>query len=595
MGLVVFFLATSWRKWPDPLIDFGCELYTPWRLSQGAVLYRDVDCFYGPLSQYFNASLFASFGPSLMVLVTANIIIFMGILASMYFLCRFAWGMGAALAAGAVFVSVFGFSQFAGYGSLQYTGGGNFNYITPFSQETTHGMLVCLLLVLALVRWVEVGGLGWSLLAGVLFGFTPLLKPEIALAAGLPLFAAVLARYRFGRPPTGRSLAVMGCGMILPTLGFVVYFGTQIPWKDAVGSACRAWLLATSTRFTTGDSFQLACLGLDQPWMHFGEQALATLSACLLIMLIAAVAWQVERTAQKWLQFLSVGLLAGGLCWLAFQTFAWGETGRCLPGLMAIYLVACLTSLFWGKNVEKDRRAQMTRLLMAALATAFLARMMLNARIYHYGYYQAALAGIMVPAILIGELPQWIGVGRKGALAIAIGTLALCVPGVVILGARSQDLLSLKTLPVGTGRDQFYAPSPQVDPTGEMVNAVIQALREAPPRQTLLVLPEGVMINYLARRPSPIAPFFYYDTATANGREDRIVEDLGRHPPDWVVIISRGLREFNIERYGDETDKGRQLLGWVKRYYETVASVGGDPLDYREYGVVLLTRKNGVP
>ena len=39
-GLVVFFLVTSWRKWPDPLIDFGCEIYSPWRLANGAVRVR---------------------------------------------------------------------------------------------------------------------------------------------------------------------------------------------------------------------------------------------------------------------------------------------------------------------------------------------------------------------------------------------------------------------------------------------------------------------------------------------------------------------------------------------------------------------------
>ena len=31
----------SWGKWPDPLIDFGRELYLPWRTTQGAVLFKD--------------------------------------------------------------------------------------------------------------------------------------------------------------------------------------------------------------------------------------------------------------------------------------------------------------------------------------------------------------------------------------------------------------------------------------------------------------------------------------------------------------------------------------------------------------------------
>jgi uncharacterized membrane protein len=587
IGLVVFFLAVSWRKWPDALIDFGRELYTPWRLSQGAVLYRDVDDFYGPLSQYFNASLFTCFGPSLMLLATANIIIFIGILTSLYLLCRHAWGVGPALAACAVFISVFGFSQFNPCG--------NFNYATPYSHETTHGLLVCLLLVLVLVRWVEESALGWSFWAGLLFGLTLVLKPEIALVGGLSLLAAGLAKCRLGTPPGARALAVMGCGAILPTLGFTVYFATHMPWMEAAGAACRAWLNAVATTRFSGDFLELNFVGLDRPWMNFGEQALATLWACLLIALIAAVAWQVERIARKWLQFLSIALLAGGLSWLGFHAIIWGETGRCLPGLMVIYLVACLVSLLGGSSLEKNHRVQITRLLMAVLATALLARMILNARIYHYGYYQAALAAILVPAILMGELPQWIGVGRKGACVIVIGTLALLAPGVVILCARSQEVLALKTLPVGTGGDQFYAFSPNIDPTGELVNAVSQALREAPPRQTLVVLPEGEMINYLARRPSPIAPFIYYAMATAAGGEDRIVEDLGRHPPDWVVIISRGLVEFNIERYGEQPGEGREILSWVNKNYETAASVGGDPLDNRQHGVVLLTRKNALP
>jgi hypothetical protein len=83
--------------------------------------------------------------------------------------------------------------------------------------------------------------------------------------------------------------------------------------------------------------------------------------------------------------------------------------------------------------------------------------------------------------------------------------------------------------------------------------------------------------------------------ATADGREDQIVADLERHPPDWVVIISRSLIEFNILRYGEQHDNGQQLLRWVGENYDTVIAEGGDPLDYRQRGVVLLTRKNGSP
>lgn len=166
-GLAVLFIATSWRKWPDPLVDFGRELYVPWRLANGAVLYRDVAGEFGPLSAYFHTVLFKCFGTGLMVLVTANLAVFAAISLVIYHLCRRAWGVGAALASSAVFIAVFGFSQFVGIG--------NYNYATPYAHETTHGFLICLLLVMILVRWVREATLRRSFCAGGLFGCPALL------------------------------------------------------------------------------------------------------------------------------------------------------------------------------------------------------------------------------------------------------------------------------------------------------------------------------------------------------------------------------------------------------------------------------------
>ena len=139
-ALTTYCVAISWRRWPDPLTDFGNELYRPWRIAQGAVLYRDMDSFYGPLSQHINAMIFALFGPGMMHLVWANLVVLGGILATLYCLLRRAWGGCAALLASALFVTVFGFPD------------SNYNYVAPYSHETTHGLLVLLLLLLGIIR-----------------------------------------------------------------------------------------------------------------------------------------------------------------------------------------------------------------------------------------------------------------------------------------------------------------------------------------------------------------------------------------------------------------------------------------------------------
>src|SRR3954447_18420296 len=107
IALAIYFIAISWRKWPDPLVDFGRELYIPWRIANGEVLYRELGGHFGPLAQYLNGLLFKIFGLGLMVLVTANLIIFATIVVTFYWIARRAWGAVGAIAGAAVFIAVF--------------------------------------------------------------------------------------------------------------------------------------------------------------------------------------------------------------------------------------------------------------------------------------------------------------------------------------------------------------------------------------------------------------------------------------------------------------------------------------------------------
>ena len=68
-------VALTWRKWGDILVDYGPQLYVPWQLASGAVLYRDV--FYlpgGPVSQYYHALLFKVFGVSFLTLAVSSLV-----------------------------------------------------------------------------------------------------------------------------------------------------------------------------------------------------------------------------------------------------------------------------------------------------------------------------------------------------------------------------------------------------------------------------------------------------------------------------------------------------------------------------------------
>lgn len=578
VGLVVFYLAISWRKWCDPLIDFGDQLYTAWRLSEGAVLYRDVDVLYGPLSQYFNAALFRIFGPGIMVLVAANLVVVGAIIALLYLLCRHAWDWFAAFVACAVFISIFAFSQYVHFGNL--------NYVTPYSHEATHGVLVSLALVLILIRWIENARPLETFLAGGLFGLTTLLKPEFMLATGLITVTAGLIRLRQQRYSISRVAILWMLGAIVPIASFAIYFARWMPWSAAISAAGHGWLNALSPTYTF-DVLQKGFLGFDSPLQHLLEHVSATTLACLVIAALVLTGWVSDKVAP-----ISARLLIAVIAAAVFASLSlfvpWISVGRCLLGLMSIYAVVSILPIR-RSNDNQNCRSQSARLILALLAIAMMARMPLNGRIYQYGFYQAALAGVFLPAIIVGEISNWFGLSRRGHSFVVIFFLALLLPGMVKLTKRSANAFHRKTLAVGSGRDQFYAFDSAVDPTGEMVRELSDLLsnREG---SSLLVLPEGEMINYLARLPNPLRQFFFYAGVTSDGRASAIVDELRSRPPYWVVIISRDLGEYRIERYGEKPESGKEILDWIDQNYKHVARFGGDPLDYREHGALLLRK-----
>src|SRR5262245_32872347 len=99
----------SWGTWPDVLVDFGRELYVPWQLAQGKVLYRDIAHFNGPLSSYVNALWFSLFGVSLRTIVLCNIAIIGLFLGLCYDVLRRIGGKLSAAGACIGFVAVLSF------------------------------------------------------------------------------------------------------------------------------------------------------------------------------------------------------------------------------------------------------------------------------------------------------------------------------------------------------------------------------------------------------------------------------------------------------------------------------------------------------
>ncbi len=586
VAAVAQLLSVSWRRWADPLIDFGRELYLPWQINQGTVLYRDIDANYGPLSHYFNALVFRVFGTGFMQLAWTNLTIYFCILGLLYRVLRLVWGPTLALVGSLTFVGFFSFNQLGGVG--------NYNFVAPYAHETTHGFLALLAIIWGWGAWLRRPSVFKSALLGLLFGTTLLLKLEIIFTAGAIFFVALVlvalskAEPRGGRP--GHAAAMLLSAAVPPATASLVLFETgRFSISQAVLWANVGWTGLVLFPGIAQDPFQATLLGTNAILENLQRLAFAGFASMLALCLLA---WVSERLGRAKKAFYVLGSLLLGIVTLFLSIrLPWIDVATVFPaGLLSLALV-------WIHDARRSAGGPVglpraVGWLLWAAGLALLARMALSPRIYHYGYCQAALAGVLTVATLWGELPRALGL-RGRALSSYLFTLSLILlSGLWTVQSISQRSYSFKTQPVGEGADRFYAYTPELEPTGFLVEDSRKALAAVPGSESLLVLPEGIMLNYLSRRPTPshvytFNPYWLRWT-------DSVLADLKKRPPPFVLVISRDMTEYGIQRFGESPEHGGPILAWVAANYALTRRVGDDALDRSQRGTMILQPRDSV-
>lgn len=133
---------------------------------------------------------------------------------------------------------------------------------------------------------------------------------------------------------------------------------------------------------------------------------------------------------------------------LASLMLPWVELGKVFPAWL------CLAALaeFWrtppvaARSPGDIASADMRWLLLIA-ASAFLTRMALNPRFFHYGYYQAALAGVVTMAAIFRSMPDLLDIRKSGRATYTIVVAVFLVSGTWQLEEISLHTSSSKQRP----------------------------------------------------------------------------------------------------------------------------------------------------
>ena len=566
--------ALSWRKWPDPLIDFGIQLYLPWKISTGSVLYHDVSYLTGgSLSQYFNGLLFKLFGVSLTTLVVSNLLLTAGLLVVVY--RRFLAAADTLTATTICLGIVLGFA-FAEFGDI-----GNYNFITPYCHEIFHGLLLSILAVCALSDLVTTGRLRFAAAAGFCAGLVFLTKPEIFTALALATSAAFILFYFQNKQALliFKSLTVMAAAGLVPDLAFLIYFHHFEDWPASLRSALFAWTPLFQSSISAGFYYRW-CMGLDTPFYHLRMMFVHFFVLVAILALYAFVLKRKPSSNRLFPLFLIAPLLALASC------FDWTDCGRSLPLLM---LVLCAILVI---NYRRFPTPPVFPLLWTVFALGLLAKLGLFCRIWHYGFVLAMPAFAAAIYLLLWLEPLMLKLyGVQRALFRATIGLTLFL-GFTLLLAQSELRYYHKTVPVGRGGDQFLAFEPKIKPAGAAMQVALDWLStNAAPNATLAVLPEGIMLNYLSHRTNPTRYCVWNPAEEEAFGQDNMMAAFTNGSPDIVMLVERDASEYGVKPFGQEPRFGLELRHWLERNYEPVALIGHEPLQRDgKFGIKILKK-----
>jgi hypothetical protein len=171
-------------------------------------------------------------------------------------------------------------------------------------------------------------------------------------------------------------------------------------------------------------------------------------------------------------------------------------------------------------------------------------------------------ATLTIVVVLLGWLPEALERRRVNGWPVRATVLAAIVVAVWAHLFPMRYFFGLKQVTVGWGSDQFLA-----DDRGGALNRVLAVLTIASgPQDTLVMLPEGLMVNYLARRANPTGQLNFTPPAIIMYGEDRMLDALRHDAPDWIGVSNVDTSEYGAALFG--RDYGQLISEWISQQYE---------------------------
>lgn len=540
----------------NPAIDTGRELYIPFRMINGEVLYRDIVNIYGPLAYQLNALLYLIFGATLTPLRIAGIFNSTLIIWIFMLICGeiFPLKNQQENTTKSEFTGEKGYWQLAviplitGVCSL-----GTFNYTLPYSFSMTYGLTAFLASVLFFIKFAQNDEPKFAYLACLFAGCA------IACKYDFFLYAIFLALYILvnKKISTINVLASFACFAIIPAISFGILFMQGMKFFDLQ----ETFALVNAISHTHSlkyfySNFTGACPSISI--LSFG-----IVKTLLLIAIGAIVTF--AKTMCKSDKFLII--LVG----------FFGFTGLIYVGFSGYSLIAIINALIFCIFLKKIYTNKPLYIFMcASILFSFKTFFAVNMDVY--GTYTAPLILLSIGAFLYNadycskkELKTAVNTFFSMLLA---GLLILCgIKSIMTIIPKSQGFLQVTTTNTnnsGNKSTNGVFAYPQVANTLNTAIAYIE--KNTKETDKIVVVPETMYINFVTGRPADnifdsLTPM-YFETFG----EEFVINHFSQTKPEYFILNNRDTYDYGKRFICD--DYGKQFCQFVKENYKNTETFG---------------------
>lgn len=524
LGIVYFFfLNLTFHIGPDPVVDSGREAYVPLAILNGKILYKDIFYFNGPFSPYLNAFIFSFVEFSIQSWKVVNSVLLTLITASIWFLIYLRAGRLNAFLGTLAFIPVFGL-QVLPYGYMN-------DYLTPYSHEMTHSLLLSLWLFICLDIYIKSSKSIYVLIMGIITALLFLMKPEFFLAAlAIPFYLCI-------RCSNSKIWKAYITGFLVIVIIPFIYFSYSIDLLAGLKSLVTPW----SIIFTTDvrhNHFYRQTQGTFYFWANL-QNGLEVLLSYLLF-----IAGSLLSVRYKPFALITLGIFT-----YAYLEPQWYENFTLgLP-----YLFIGLLTWHYIRDSDKKWKFETIFILFSLL---LLAKIFFKSFVYGYGF------ALTVPAFLSLFLFNY----TKHA-TIKWTFIYISLFFTVMFGYRTTKEAAGQRSPISFEEHYFTLDSGfgQFSQLLEMVDKTV------PPTSSLLVFPEGLLINVLTQRVNPVKSTNFMPPEFDMFGEQEILQDIKEGNPDFILLVDYQYRpDFINNNNFFSGEYAQEIAEWIHDNYNEI-------------------------